>query len=47
MNDLFEAFVAEWLRRHLPPHLALSTQHHLAFEGSPWLTAAARPGPLR
>ncbi len=39
MNDLFERFVAEWLQRHLPPGMVLSAQHHLTFEGSPWLTA--------
>jgi 5-methylcytosine-specific restriction enzyme subunit McrC len=32
MPTLFEAFVARWLQRHLPPGMSLSAQHHADLE---------------
>jgi 5-methylcytosine-specific restriction enzyme subunit McrC len=31
MNQLYEKFVAEWLRIHLPNHLEIKTQHRLEY----------------
>lgn len=33
MPRLFEAFVAQWLRQHLPPHLRVRAQHHVRLKG--------------
>ncbi|EAZ92582.1 McrC family protein [Crocosphaera chwakensis] len=31
MNQLYEKFVAAWLKKHLPPHLGIKTQHRVEY----------------
>ena len=38
MPNLFEAFVAEWLRIHLPAELAVNAQHTVTLQGTAQLT---------
>ncbi len=32
MNQLYEKFIAAWLKQHLPPHLGITTQHHVKYK---------------